>query len=289
MVATIWIIQGPNLNLLGEREPELYGTMSLTELQNQLDEEAKSLDLRLKHFQSNHEGQLIDQLQAIRSETDGVLLNAGGLTHTSVSLHDTIKAVSYPVVEVHLTDPSNRDFFRRTSYLTDVCVATFKGNGIASYSKGLRFLKNWINGIRPEPKTNSRVVFRKNETIHLDDTDAAGIIFNANLFRICHRVNEEWLSSIQFSIGKMLQERKWGLPVVHWEGDFLRPLQTSQSVTIELEIIRIGASSMTYGYRILDEQSEVCATASSVHVATDFSGNKVPIPSEFINSLNINN
>ena len=140
MKKVVWVIQGPNLNLLGEREPEYYGKLTLAELQKELDTFAAPLGFELRHFQSNHEGVIIDKLQEIRKEAAGVLLNAAGLTHTSIVLFDTIQAINLPVVEIHLSDTSKRELFRKQSFMTPACIATFKGEKIESYKKGLKFL-----------------------------------------------------------------------------------------------------------------------------------------------------
>lgn len=132
----ILVLSGPNLNLLGLREPKLYGKESLADIQKSLAALAKSLGVTVDCRQSNHEGELIDWLQA--TDAKAVVLNAGGLTHTSVALRDTIAAIGAPVVEVHLTHIFAREPFRRTSLLAEVCAGMVSGFGGDSYRLGLR-------------------------------------------------------------------------------------------------------------------------------------------------------
>ena len=134
------VLHGPNLNLLGTREPHRYGAETLADITASLDVLAASLSVTLSHAQSNHEGVLIDTLHAIRGEVQGVLINPGGLGHTSVSLRDALLAVGLPFVEVHLTNIHAREPFRHTTLLSDVAVGTIAGFGPASYALGLRGL-----------------------------------------------------------------------------------------------------------------------------------------------------
>lgn len=134
----ILVLNGPNLNLLGQREPEIYGTATYGDLCAELESLAEGLGISLEIRQSNHEGALIDALQ--QTDAAGAVLNAGGYTHTSVALRDACAAIAIPCVEVHLTDPETREPFRRVSYLRDVCAATFQGEGFESYRKAIRFL-----------------------------------------------------------------------------------------------------------------------------------------------------
>ena len=141
---TIYVLNGPNLNLLGLREPDIYGTKSYAELYDFLREEGAENGIDVLVYQSNHEGALIDRLQAAVSMPGliGVIINAGGYTHTSISLRDCIAAMPYPVVEVHLTDISKRESFRNFSLLSDVCDVTFMGEGFGSYQKAIHYLMN---------------------------------------------------------------------------------------------------------------------------------------------------
>src|SRR5262245_37112899 len=123
----ILALHGPNLNLLGTREPEVYGRTTLPEIEGRLAAQAKAAGAELRSFQSNHEGELIDQIQAARTSADGILINPGGLTHTSVALRDALIASTRPVVEVHLSNIFAREPFRRHSYVSDVAVGVVTG------------------------------------------------------------------------------------------------------------------------------------------------------------------
>jgi 3-dehydroquinate dehydratase-2 len=127
----VLVIQGPNLNLLGTREPEIYGHDSLDDVHREISEHAAMLGLQVDTFQSNHEGALIDRLH--RRDFDVAIVNAGGLTHTSVSLRDALLAVQKPFWEVHLSDPSTREPFREVNFLRDVAVESIVGQGKRGY------------------------------------------------------------------------------------------------------------------------------------------------------------
>ena len=140
----IIIVHGPNLNLLGEREPEVYGTTTLTELDEKITNHAHKLGAEIKTTQSNSEGKLIDFLHEHRKWADGVLINPGALTHYSYSLRDGLAAIEKPVVEVHLSNIHHREAFRRVSVIAEVCISQVVGLGIKSYLKGLEILIEWI-------------------------------------------------------------------------------------------------------------------------------------------------
>ena len=136
----ILVLNGPNLNLLGMREPEHYGTQTYADLVKMIEEEAKALGITVECYQSNHEGDLVDKIQAAYGTADGILINPAAYTHTSVALLDAVKAVQIPTVEVHISDPDTRDEFRKISYIRAACFATVKGEGLPGYCRGLRLL-----------------------------------------------------------------------------------------------------------------------------------------------------
>lgn len=137
----IAVINGPNLNLLGTREPQIYGSLSLEQIMKQLSAEASSLGCSLQTSQSNHEGVLIDQIQQAQSHNcSGIIINPGGYTHTSIALCDAISAISIPVVEVHLSNIHVRESFRRHSYVAGVAIGQITGFGAFGYTLALRGL-----------------------------------------------------------------------------------------------------------------------------------------------------
>ena len=141
--ATVFVLNGPNLNLLGTREPEIYGHDTLDDIAGMLEDRARELGLEIDMRQSNHEGHLVDWLH--EAQADGaraVLLNAGAFTHTSVALHDAIKAVTTPVIEIHLSNPHTREAFRHNSFVGRAAKGTIAGFGKTSYLLGLEAAAN---------------------------------------------------------------------------------------------------------------------------------------------------
>ena len=143
---SIAVLHGPNLNLLGTREPEVYGATTLDEINASLEAAAQEVDAKIQAFQSNHEGALIDRIQDARDWADGILINPGGLTHTSVALRDALLAAELPVVEVHLSNVAAREDFRHRSYVSGVAVGVVSGFGAASYRMGLAGLLGHLRG-----------------------------------------------------------------------------------------------------------------------------------------------
>lgn len=130
---TVVVVHGPNLNLLGEREPHVYGTVTLAEIDAELTALGKTAGVAVRAIQSNHEGELIDAVQKARSDADALIINAGGFTHTSVALRDAVAASKLPAIEVHLSNLAARETFRHNSFLTAVCVGQISGFGAGSY------------------------------------------------------------------------------------------------------------------------------------------------------------
>jgi 3-dehydroquinate dehydratase-2 len=140
----IMIINGPNLNMLGIREPEIYGKMTLEEMNGIISKEAELLGINLEFFQSNHEGDLIDTIQRCYRTMDGIIINPGAYSHYSYAIRDAISSVSIPTIEVHLSDISNREYFRRTSVIEDVAEKQISGKGIESYIEALHYLNGKV-------------------------------------------------------------------------------------------------------------------------------------------------
>ena len=142
----ILVINGPNLNMLGIREKHLYGTRTYADLEAFIREKAAGLGMEAELFQSNHEGAIVDKIQAAYGVMDGIVINPAAYTHTSVAILDALKAVSLPAVEVHLTDISEREPFRRISYAGMACQTRFAGLGFEGYAKALESLKETLSG-----------------------------------------------------------------------------------------------------------------------------------------------
>lgn len=137
MVKRILLINGPNLNLLGTRQPDIYGSMTLADLVSELKDTAAPLGVEIKDFQSNHEGALIDFIQTESKDADGIIINPGAYTHYSVALRDALAAVAIPVIEVHISNIYAREEFRHTSITAPVCTGQISGLGVEGYRLAL--------------------------------------------------------------------------------------------------------------------------------------------------------
>ena len=137
----ILVLNGPNMNMLGIRQPEIYGRATYEDLCAMVRAEAERLGVTVSFFQSNHEGALVDAIQqAYFDQVDGIIINPAAYTHTSVALLDAVKAVGNPTVEVHVSDPDSREDFRHVSYIRLACAATIRGHGLPGYLEALRLL-----------------------------------------------------------------------------------------------------------------------------------------------------
>lgn len=136
----IVVINGPNINMLGIREPDIYGHTSYAQLCRMLQDHAAAQGIELDIYQSNHEGDLIDRIQAAYGEADGIVINPGAYTHTSIALPDAVKAVGLPAVEVHISDPDTREDYRKIDYIREACVKTITGRGVKGYIDAIQFL-----------------------------------------------------------------------------------------------------------------------------------------------------
>lgn len=137
----ILVINGPNLNMLGIREPGIYGKNSFADLLTLLEQTAQEEGLTVHQYQSNHEGDLVDKIQSAYGNYDGIVINPAAYTHTSIAILDALKAVGIPTVEVHISDVDNREDFRKISYAGLACVKTIKGQGLAGYRNAILHLK----------------------------------------------------------------------------------------------------------------------------------------------------
>lgn len=137
----ILVINGPNINMLGIREPEIYGNQSFAKLLSLLQDWAQEYGVEVEQYQSNHEGDLVDTIQAAYGRMDGIVINPAAYTHTSIAILDALKSVAIPAVEVHISDPNSRESFRHISYAGQACVKTIKGQGLDGYRQAIAYLK----------------------------------------------------------------------------------------------------------------------------------------------------
>ncbi len=138
----IMVINGPNLNMLGIREPNIYGTTTYNDLCNKIKEYCNSKNIEVELYQSNHEGDLVDKIQSTYNNFDAIVINPGAYTHTSIAILDAIKAVGVPTVEVHISDVDSRESFRGVSYIRPACKTTISGRGIDGYIDAIDYLVN---------------------------------------------------------------------------------------------------------------------------------------------------
>ena len=143
----ILVLNGPNINMLGIREPGIYGKNSYNDLLSLIDRSATEYNVEIEHFQSNHEGALVDKIQASYGNTHGIVINPAGYTHTSVAILDALKAVAIPAVEVHISDVDSREAFRQVSYTGLACIKTIKGQGIDGYRQAIGFLVEHLKAL----------------------------------------------------------------------------------------------------------------------------------------------
>lgn len=141
----ILVLNGPNINILGIREPDIYGSQSYPYLLQLIQETAQQEGITIEHFQSNHEGALVDKIQEAYGNFDGIVINPAAYTHTSIAILDALKAVSIPAVEVHISDVSQREAFRQVSYAGMACEKTIMGLGLDGYRQAILYLKNRYN------------------------------------------------------------------------------------------------------------------------------------------------
>lgn len=145
MTQTIFVLNGPNLNMLGIRKPEVYGTTTLADIERQVKERAETHELSIEFIQSNHEGVLIDEIQRAHSEAVAIIINPAAFTHTSVAIHDALEAAQLPLVEVHLSNVHRREEFRHRSYVSLQATAVIAGAGAFGYSMAVDFLANMLS------------------------------------------------------------------------------------------------------------------------------------------------
>ena len=141
----ILVINGPNINMLGIREPGIYGKQTFADLLSLLQKTAAEENLEIEQYQSNHEGCLVDRIQEACGKVDGIVINPAAYTHTSVAILDALKSVAIPAVEVHISDVDSREAFRQISYAGMACIHTIKGQGLDGYRQAIVYLKNYLS------------------------------------------------------------------------------------------------------------------------------------------------
>lgn len=144
----ILVINGPNINMLGKREPEIYGSLTLEQINDELEKFAASIGVEVETFQSNIEGEIVDKIQSAGMNCNGIVINPAAYTHTSVAIRDAISAVALPSVEVHLSNIHNREEFRKNSFIAPVCIGQIAGFGADSYKLGLKGLVDYLINIQ---------------------------------------------------------------------------------------------------------------------------------------------
>ncbi|MBR4719989.1 MAG: type II 3-dehydroquinate dehydratase [Lachnospiraceae bacterium] len=140
----IRVINGPNINMLGIREPDVYGRTTYNDLEDMIKDHAQKNEIQVEVMQSNHEGDLVDMIQDCYKKVDGIVINPGAYTHTSIAILDALKAVSVPAVEVHISNVDEREDFRQISYIRKACVRTISGHGVNGYLEAVDILKNYV-------------------------------------------------------------------------------------------------------------------------------------------------
>ena len=143
----ILVLNGPNINMLGIREPGIYGKNTFADLLQLLQDTAKELNIEVEQYQSNHEGDLVDKIQWAYGKIDGIVINPAAYTHTSVAILDALKSVSIPAVEVHISDVDSREAFRQVSYAGMACCKTIKGHGLEGYREAILYLDQLLNPV----------------------------------------------------------------------------------------------------------------------------------------------
>lgn len=140
----LFIINGPNINMLGIREPDIYGNKTYEDLLQLIQNKADEMFIEIQFFQSNHEGELVDIIQSAYNNADGIIINPAAYTHTSIALLDAVKAVNLPTIEVHISNPDERDSFRKISYIRSACIKTITGHGFNGYLEAIDIIYDYL-------------------------------------------------------------------------------------------------------------------------------------------------